>query len=51
MFEKYPPDEKIPFPHYKSGFRTWGSSKITSRISICVSLLAIVVSIIASFIK
>ena len=42
----YPPDNDYPYPHYRNGLRSWSSFPLSSRISLIVSIIVLIIAYI-----
>lgn len=44
IFKVYPPDSKYPYSHYKCGIRAWSDTPMTSKITLIVSIIVLIIA-------
>ena len=44
FFKVYPPDCITPYRHYKCGIRAWSDTPMTSKISLIVSIIVLIIA-------
>lgn len=44
IFKVYPPDNDYPYPHYRNGLKSWSSFPLSSRISLIVSIIVLIIA-------
>lgn len=49
FFMVYPPDEEFNYYHYKCGLKAWGDFEPVSKLTLIVSIIALIISIIKNF--